>query len=1353
VSAIKPRSRGVPTTLSFAQEPIWLLDQLDPSGSAYLISSALRLFGPVSIPALQTALADLVLRHESLHTRFDVVDGLPVQVVEDPSRVRLVVESPGEGLAVADRETAARRRMAALASAGFQLSKEIPFRVVLLRISDTDHLLALFTHHIVMDGWSMGICWRELSALYNSRRAGAVGSLPPVTLQPGDYAAWERDHWQGELLDERLEFWRDQLAGPLPVLELPIPRPTQAQASPGVGIHRFELPWDLFQQFKALCQRERASAFMGLLALYQFLLHRCSGAEDLLVGYGNAGRTHPEVEGMVGMFVNTTVIRTDLGGGPTFLELLRRVRASVLDAFEQGDLPFEILVRELAPQRHRARNPFFQVGFAYAADDGQAPRFDGLQASPSPTDPQGAKFDLMLGFHETPTRIEGVLEHDRNRYEGWAIAGLAAVYEELMRGVVGDGGRGEVKGYALVGGVEREEVLGWAEEGCVNGERVWGCGGTVWEGFVTAAARWPEREAVVGEGRRVGYGELKGWSVGIGRRLRKLGVGRESVVMVYGERSVEWVAGMLGVWAAGAGYVSVEGKVPRERVEYVARDSGARVVVTSGKWAEGVKGVGMEVVCVEEVKAEEGEETGPGPGDLAYVMYTSGSTGRPKGVEVEQKQLSAYVSGVMERVGLEEGMKYGMVSTVGADLGHTVLYPSLVSGGTLHVVSEEVATNGSMFAEYVEREGLEVVKVVPSHLEALRSIERPERVLPRRKLILGGESSGKGWVRGLMEEKAGMEVWSHYGPTETTVGAVAGRVELDEVKEGEGNVALGRPLRQARVYVLGPSQELMPAGVCGEICIGGEGVARGYRNLEEGTRERFLKDPYCAEAGGRLYRTGDVGRFLRDGRVEYVGRRDRQVKVRGYRVELGEVESVLKEHEGLREAVVEVKGGELVGYVVPRDERAAALSGWRQWEVGEGLRVAHVNRNETEYIYREIFEQQAYGRHGVRVREGGVVLDVGANIGLFSVWVNLTVKGARVYAFEPNPVVYEALKRNARAYGGGRTEAINEGMSSEAGEKELTFYEGFSLLSGFYAEEGVEREVVKRYVKNQQKGTGRSEEELEREAEELVGGRFEARRMKVKVGTLGGFMRQRGMGEVELLKVNVEKSEWDVLQGLGREEWRRIRQVVVEVDVKGNVERIVKLLEGEGYEVMVEQDALLERTELCYVYGIRPGEHGRLERGETPRREVRVERVRLPGAEELAGYVGGRLPEHMVPRRYVYLERVPLTGNGKVDRGALPEPEAAGQTGVVKERVGPRNEQERVIAGIWSEVLGVPEVGVKDDFFELGGHSLRATQVVSRISEALGVRVPVRRLFDAPTVEGLALAVSELLERKSRRRP
>ncbi len=1343
---IPRRDASNPTPLGFAQEQLWFLHQFDPTIRSYHILISFRLRGRLDVAALEWSLNEVIRRHEALRTVFRSRGGRPVQVVRPALSLSLVprVIPPGT---LQGREAILEAWLEEDEALPFDLEQGPLLRAVLLQLAEDHHALQLVSHHIVVDGWSLGILVQELAELYRSRVAGSPAQLATLPIQPGDHAVWEHQQEQSGAFRSHLAFWREELGGDLPVLELPSDRPRPPRQTFRGSHCTRRVSRETFAAFKQLCQRERVTSFMGLLALFNVLLHRFSRTSDILVGCASTGRHRAGLENLVGMFVNTVVLRTPLGDDPTFIALLHRVRDISLRAFENQDLPFEKIVQELQPKRSTRHNPIFQVGFSHLTSTGQQLNLPGIIATPIPIGIKGAKFDLMLNVTESDQDLEATLEYNSDLYEVGSVEGMGEVMEELMRGVVKDGGR-RVSEYGVVSERQREQLMKWAGVG--EGAR---SGGSVVEEFLKRAKEKPEGIAVVSEGREMSYGELERRAKGLGEELERQGVGAETVVGLCVERSVDLVVGILGIWAARGAYVPLDPKLPTERLSYMVEDAKVGVVVTSEGLEGKLAGVKGKVVRVELERKVEGKWTPPGTRELAYVIYTSGSTGKPKGVAIEHGQLASYVEAVRERLELPAEGKYGTVSTIAADLGNTVIFPPLCSGGSVHLIHEDRATNGAALAEYQKREGMDVMKIVPSHLAALQSVERGGDVLPRQRLVLGGEASRTEWVRQLMKQKPGMVVCNHYGPTETTVGAIACEVREEDLETVSGNVPLGKPLKNARVYILDGQQQLVPIGVPGELCIGGSGVGRGYLNREELTREKFLKDPFQGE--GRMYRTGDQGRYLSDGRVEFLGRIDQQVKVRGYRVELGEIEAVLKEHGEVRDAVVAVRGeGELVAYVVPKEGGAAGVSQGNVWKLPNGMRVAQVNRNETEYIYQEIFELQAYVKHGIGIEDGGTILDVGANIGLFSVFANCVAKEPRIYAFEPNPVVYAALEKNVKAYGK-RTEAVGVGMAAEEGEAELTFFEGFSLLSGFYADAVVEKQVVKDYVKNQQKGSGKSEAEMEREAEEMLAGRFEAKTFRAQLKTVSGFMEERGIGEVELLKVNVEKSEWEVLKGVKKGDWGKIRQLVVEVDVKGNLEPIVKLLESEGYEVLVEQDELLERTELCYVYAIRPGPKGRLVRQEKKGghvKRVKPLEVKIPGVEELKKHVGGKLPEYMVPSRYVYLEALPLTSNGKVDRKSLPEPgSAAKNPGVEGRKVSPRNDQERVIADIWQEVLGLKEVGVTEDFFELGGHSLRATQVVSRISEALSLQVPLRALFDSPSVSGLSQAIDEVRDKKRRR--
>jgi FkbM family methyltransferase len=556
-------------------------------------------------------------------------------------------------------------------------------------------------------------------------------------------------------------------------------------------------------------------------------------------------------------------------------------------------------------------------------------------------------------------------------------------------------------------------------------------------------------------------------------------------------------------------------------------------------------------------------------------------------------------------------------------------------------------------------------------------------------------------------------------------------------------------MANTQIYLLDNNRNLVPVGVPGELHIGGLALARGYLNRPELTGEKFIPNPFSDEPGRRMYKTGDVARYLPDGNIEFLGRTDHQVKIRGYRIETGEIEAALRQHSDIRESVVEVREDDpgdkrLIAYVIPRPDRAPQVGGKPRYRLPNGAAVAQLNKNETDYIYQEIFERQAYLRHGITIKDGDCIFDVGANIGLFTLFANQIAKRLRLYSFEPNPEVYEILSANATLYGSA-VRLFNCGLSDEAKSATFTFFPGFSLLSGFYADAQADREVVKTFMINQQKAGIAEMAELVEQADAILEERFNPQNFAAELRTLSNVIEQENLERIDLLKINVEKSELDVLLGIKESDWQKIRQVVLEVDVKDNLPIITSLLQQHGYEYMVEQDNLLEGTSLCYVYAIRPSNNSALvreQRGDTDRWEVPFIDEPILTAAELRSFLSVKLPEYMVPSVFMFLEALPLTPNGKVDRNTLPTPDQS-RLDLEESFAAPRMSIEEALARIWAEILKRERVGIHDNFFDIGGHSLLATQVISRIRRAFQIEIPLRALFEKPTVEELAIAIVE----------
>ena len=905
--------------LSFGQQRLWFLHQLAPENLAYNVPSTVRLRGALDVSALTRALGEIVARHETLRSRFPAVDGQATLVIDPPGAAGIEVES-FESLPEDARLEAARREALADATRPFDLGAGPLFRVRLFRLGPTDHVLHAVMHHIISDGWSMLVFFRELAALYAAFLRGEPSPLAPLPIQYADHAWWQRESLARRGLESQLAWWKEQFAGELPVLDLPRDRPRPAQ--PG---HRGAFVWlpvsdELRDGLARLSQREGVTRFQTMLAAFSVLLARHGGQEDLVVGTPIAARGRREIEGLIGFFVDNLVLRCDLSGDPTFRELLPRVRRVVLDAFAHQDVPFERLVDALKPERELGRNPLFQVLFNHfdlsETEFGLPP----LELTSLDVSLEVSKFDLTLHAFEVEGRLIVKLEYDTDLFDRETIEALGGRYLTLLRGVVAEPGA-RISRLPLLTAEERARLLAQGNRGEARPPE----SGSIHALFQEQARRTPDAPALVCEDRRLTYAELEAAASALARRLLAAGVGPESRVALLVDRSAEMIVALLGVLEAGGAYVPIDAATPAERVAFLLEDAGCRVLLTRRALRASVPEQAARVLCVDDDEpAPEGDLPAARPGQLAYVIYTSGSTGRPKGVEVEHAQVLSYLSAIVPRLEVPPDSSFATVSTLAADLGHTSIFPALCGGGCLHVLSDERIGDGAAFADWFARHRIDVLKIVPSHLEALLSAApRPAEVLPRRLLVLGGEACS--WelverVRALAPELA---VMNHYGPAETTIGALTHRIEPGDRQRFPLRPPLGRPLANAQVYLVDQHLEPVPLGAAGEVLIAGGGVTRGYLGRPELTAERFIAHPFRRGAGGRAYRTGDLARSTRDGRLIFLGRADDQVKVRGFRVEPGEVRAALERHPDVSAAAVVARRDplgvqRLVAYVVPR---------------------------------------------------------------------------------------------------------------------------------------------------------------------------------------------------------------------------------------------------------------------------------------------------------------------------------------------------------------------------------------------------------------------------------------------------
>jgi len=922
---VEPVERTGAPPLSFAQERLWFIERLQPGTSVYNIPLPLRLRGPLDVAALEGALGAVVRRHEALRTTFREVDGAPVQVVAPWDGFAL----PVDDLSALDedaREAALRRHAQEDAARPFDLVAGPLVRARLLRLGDDDHALLLCLHHVAADGWSLGILYRELAELYGAAREGREPALPPLPVQYADYAAWQRRHLAGEALDAQLAWWKARLAGAAALLELPADRPRPAVATHRGGLEPVRLSAARAASLQALARREGATLYMVLLAAFQALLARYGGGTDVVVGSPVAGRTRAEVEPLIGPFVNMLAMRTDLGGDPAFGELLRRVRAVTLDAYEHQDLPFEKLVSELRPERSLAHAPIFQVMLGLNNADDPGPLFPGVESEGVAWEVGAARYDLSLELTSTPGGgVAGGLNYSADLFEPATARRIVEHLDRVLQQAAADPAV-RLSRLELLDAAERMRVIEtWNATDAPPPAAV-----CIHHLVEAQAGRTPGAVALVFGDEEITYREADARANRLAHHLAALGAGPEVPVGICLERSAEMVIAMLAVLKAGAAYLPLDPGYPAERLAYMLADTGAPLLVTRGApaglpSADGVRVVDLDAdAAAVAARPADPPRTAVEPANAAWVVYTSGSTGRPKAVVASHASAAFFFAGMDARVGGPVPGTWLAVSRTGFDPHVLELLWTLARGFRVVVAPDVVRAGGeAALAREIRRSGATHLECTTTLASLLVAESGPGALAGVRCVLLGGEPLPPG-LAARIAEVVPDGLMNLYGPTESTVWCTT-----HAVRPREAPVPVGRPIDHARVYVLDEGLAPQPAGVPGELCIGGPGVTRGYRGRPGLTAERFLPDPFSPVPGARMYRSGDRGRWRRDGVLECLGRLDHQVKVRGFRIEPGEIEAALRGHPAVREcAVVAREDGtgdrRLAAYLVAEGEPPSA---------------------------------------------------------------------------------------------------------------------------------------------------------------------------------------------------------------------------------------------------------------------------------------------------------------------------------------------------------------------------------------------------------------------------------------------
>lgn len=922
VHQIPRRSPSDPAPLSFAQQRLWLLDQLQPGNAAYNMATAVRLTGSLNKTALTQSLNEIVRRHEILRTTFELAGDQPVQVIA-PVFTLAIPEIDLQTL-TPDAQNAEVQRLATAESyQPFNLVTGPLLRTTLLQLSATEFVWLLTLHHIVSDGWSMGILVAELAALYKAFSCDQPSPLPDLPIQYADFALWQRQRLQQTHLDNQLAYWRQQLAGALPLLQLPADRHRPKIQTFHGAIHSFAVSPEIATGLKKLSQKAGVTLFMTLLAAFKTLLHRYTGQTDLLVGTPIANRHWVETEKLIGFFVNTLVLRTDVSGDPTFAQLLERVRAVTLGAFAHQDLPFEQLVEALQPQRDLSYTPLFQVNFVLNNEPVSAVELPGLtwQSLENPQRP--AAFDLTLYMRETGTGLMGTLEYNTDLFEAGTVTRMAGHLQQLLAGIVACPQQ-RVSEFSLLTDAEKYQLLVTWNQTQVDYPHPL----CLHQLFDAQVAQTPDAIAVVFDEQKLTYQQLKAKANQLAHYLQRQGVQPEILVGICLERSLEMVVGLLGILKAGGAYVPLDPTYPKDRLAFMLADAQVSILLTQTSVLQTLSTVETPTICLDRewtFIAQESQENlvhKTDPDHLAYVIYTSGSTGKPKGAMNTHKGICNRLLWMQEAYKLTAGDRVLQKTPFSFDVSVWEFFWPLITGACLVMAQPAGHQDRDYLIDLIRRQQITTLHFVPSMLQIFLEGPGVESCHSLKRVICSGEALPLALQHRFFSQFNHVELHNLYGPTEAAIDVTFWACQSHN---SSAIVPIGRPIANTQIYILDSHRQPVPLGVPGELYIGGDGLARGYLNRPELTAEKFIPNPFSKGVPGRLYKTGDLARYLPNGTIEFLGRLDHQVKIRGFRIELGEIEAALNTHPKVKETVVIVQENQekecrLIAYLVGESE-------------------------------------------------------------------------------------------------------------------------------------------------------------------------------------------------------------------------------------------------------------------------------------------------------------------------------------------------------------------------------------------------------------------------------------------------
>ncbi|RLJ72738.1 non-ribosomal peptide synthetase [Pedobacter alluvionis] len=1341
--------------LSSSQRRLWILNQLNSGDIAYNIPGVYIFNGNLVVENFETALRTLIERHEILRTVFrEDLTYIVKQHICSPDKLPFDLEIK-DLRAVAEKNEEVKRLLELNFKRPFDLASGPLIRFSIFHTEDNVWIFSYVMHHIVSDAWSMGILVKELLLIYNAGLLGKHHGLAPLRINYKDFAVWQQAQLSSNTAEKLRDYWLDIFSGELPVLALQTDKLRPAvQTFNGARVtKRFQSGTG--KLIKDFCQQQDCTLFMGLLTVLNVFLNRYTHNEDIIVGSPIAGRGHTDLEDQIGFYINTLALRTKLNHHESFLELLEKVKTTVLGAFDHQDYPFDQLVEELKINRDQSRNALFDVAITVQGGDFEATtqqlgdlsveRYNGYENLVS-------KFDLLFVFVTYENELQVTLEYNSDLFTQETVNRMADHLAELTHALIQHFDQ-PVGALNFIDESERHRLLTEFNDTNFTFNHT---DDTLTSWFEKIAVECPDEIAVVFEDQQLDYRTLNEEANKLAvYLLQNYEISPETFVGVMLDRSHHLIISILAILKTGAVYVPIDATYPKARKEYIIEDTGLQLLITQSEYIFDIESFGGQVFAIDiqldvlsavdvfpkvDVRAEQ----------LAYVIYTSGSTGMPKGVMISHKGIVNTIASQQKIFDIKPNERGLQFASASFDASMSEIFIILLAGGTVYIIEESKKKNPWMMEQFISDHSIDIATIPPAYLQLLNI----DNMKPLRKLITAGEPAHKNKVEEFLTVGT---YFNAYGPTESSICATVLSLEKNSIIT-QPNVPMGKPIDNTQIYILDELLALVPIGLMGEIFIGGDGLARGYLNKKSLTDEKFIENPF--KPGERLYRTGDLGRWLSDGNIEFVGRKDQQIKLNGYRIEMEEIEQVMMQQPGIKAATVVLQADEegnknLMAYYIPADDLLSVgqsilkhktndfLNGRVQfYELNNEFGVYANHKKEAEFLYKEIFQDKTYSQYGIRIADGDCIFDVGANIGMFSLYSSMSASNLRIYAFEPLPPIFELLKLNVAVYGGD-IQIFNEGLSNLVETASFTYFPNSTALSSRYSDQLNIKNTVGQYVINTEARNSALVSDVQ--IDSFLDSHLREEKFECNLKTLSTIIAAHDIDVIDLLKVDVEGGEMDVLEGIDEADWSKIKQIVLEVhDINGRLEIIKQLLTSHFFQIHIHQHEDLHDTKLFNIYAISEV-HAT---GITKEKEASTPNVnnKWLAYKELKNGLRQRiekqLPSYMVPHHLVELDEFPLTTNGKIDKQALPGPPDSGSE-KVSAYVAPETQLEKDLISICSDVLKREQISMKDDLFAMGGDSIKSIQIVSRLKQK-GYTLTISEVMQFPVLEDMVTHISSV---------